>query len=177
MRLQLAILGTSNCVGPTSFVGRIRPKADCAVRNLSLGACTSSLGLYAVGGLERADQGVALLDYADNDGHSVSSLATPERISTIESNIRSLAASLRGRGYLPIALILPHYITSRRRPLGERIYELICLSHQINLINLRSLFQRAIKRGASPELLMRDGAHMSERAGTLSGLPFPSFLT
>jgi hypothetical protein len=93
---NLVVLGTSNCIGPHSFVTRIRRGPQTADRNLSIGASASSVGLYLADLIPPTDRGVALLDYTINDNDAGSNL-WGEAIAgeAIGANLRTLANRLR----------------------------------------------------------------------------------
>jgi hypothetical protein len=167
--MELVILGTSNCIVPDSFVAEICRRSQIEVRNFSLGACTSNLGLYASTMIDPTERGVALIDYALNDGYAAHIWGEARWRPFASRNIRTAGSRLRSKNYLPIVLVLPHDLHVDHQMSGERTHEAVCIAEKINFINLRKVFFAALRKGGTSEALMRDGAHMSGRAAQIVG--------
>jgi hypothetical protein len=161
--MEIFVLGTSNCLGPHSVVTKMMD-AGLRVRNLSLGACTSTMGLYLLDQIPKVDRGIALIDYSINDADAGWNLwGTARAPHIVGGNIRTIASRLSAMNYIPVVVIMPSNLDSDFELLGEQLHRDICLDEKINFINLRQLF-RSAAAGVSLSTLMRDGGHMSDAA-------------
>ena len=166
--IEILALGTSNCVGPDSFVAKMSDLFGLPVRNLSMGASSSTLGLYLLDQISRVARGIAFIDYSVNDVHASWNLwGTANAPGIIESNIRSIASTLSAKNYLPVVLLLPLDLDKQPDAFGERLYCETCIQAGINFVNLRQLFRSVFADGVGMGALMRDNAHMSDRAAEL----------
>lgn len=167
---DFAILGTSNGIGPSSFVSKITDaRPGTKVQNLSVGACSSAVGLYMLDLLRPgARDGLALLDYAINDSDAAYHLwGEANAADVIGRHLPNIVGHARGQGYLPILIVMPAELAMSESLPGERIHEEFCRRENLSCINLRVLLQLALSKGASLAALMRDSWHLSERANAL----------
>ena len=75
--------------------------------NLSIGACSSTLGLYQLLKVYPVQRGIALIDFAINDpnvGWHLWGAQNAPRI--IEETIKTIVARLRSMNFLPISVLL-----------------------------------------------------------------------
>jgi hypothetical protein len=159
--MDVLVLGNSNCVGPTSFVEKIDAKLGVKLTNLSVGACSSTLGLYQLDKVQPVQRGVAFIDFAINDSNTGWNLWNERHASRIiEDTIRTIGARLRSMNFLPILILLG----DERDPLSNTLHRKICMTECINFIDLRSQMVRAMHRGASRYSLMKDNCHISAGA-------------
>src|SRR5689334_2135495 len=101
--MQMVALGTSNCIGADSFVEQLRAQANITLQNLSVGACSSNLGLYQLKEIRRAMRGIGVIDFAINDSDAGLNLwGTSRGGKIISDNISTIASHLRSNDYLPI---------------------------------------------------------------------------
>jgi SAM-dependent methyltransferase len=166
--MDLLVLGTSNCVISDSFVDSIRPRTGITLRNLSLGACTSSLGLYMLSEVPPVSRGVALIDYGLIDGWALSVWGALFG-AQLERNLKTLMMRLRSLGYTPLVLLAASDIDADYKPVQDRVYEAVCAAAGVSIINLRIILRRALFEGATVSALMRDGSHLSAAAGAVLG--------
>jgi glycosyltransferase involved in cell wall biosynthesis len=160
---NVLVLGTSNCVGPNSFVEKLAAKLGVTLANLSVGACTSTLGLYQLDKVQPIQRGVAFIDFAINDSHVGWHLWEEKSAPHIVAEtIRTIVARLRSMNYLPIMVLLGH----EHDPLGNALHRKTCLTEGINFIDLRSHLDLAMRRGGNRNLLLRknDDSHLSPGA-------------
>jgi hypothetical protein len=163
--IEMLVLGTSNCVGPSSFIEKAGAKSAVHVRNLSLGASSSMLGVYELHNVEPVRRGVAFIDYAINDNDVAWNLWGRESgAHIVTTNIGTIAARLRSMHFLPILFLCASHL-DEDVPLGHALHREVCVKEQINFIDLRRMVLEAIARGASCDSLMRDDCHLSDRAG------------
>jgi hypothetical protein len=164
---DVVILGTSNCIGPRSFVNKLAGTKETVVRNLSVGASSSTAGLYMLDLVPPTGRGLSLLDYAINDNDAAHNLwGETNGRQVIAANLRTLSNRLRSLGYFPILAILPTEL--KVEPfLGEVLHDAFCRQENLNFVNVRSMVRRALHSGADETALMRDDWHMTERASEL----------
>jgi hypothetical protein len=168
--VDLVVLGTSNCVGPDSFLNFVKGGTEIRLSNLSLGASSSSVGLYFSGLIPPTKRGFALLDYSINDNDFGYNLWGEARASSvIGRNLRTLLNHLRSANYLPIILLLPWKLSGGRNSLGERVHREVCERENVNFLNVRDLFREAMERGGDKDVLMSDEWHMSRAANKVFG--------
>lgn len=164
--LDMAVLGTSNCVGSNSFVEKAGAKAGARVRNLSVGACSSGCGVYQLDKVKPVRRGVAFIDFAINDHATAMDLWGRERARhIIAANLGTMAARLRGMNFLPIVLICASDFHIEGEPFGHALHREICSKQGINFVDLRRIVREAIERGVPRDSLMRDDCHLSDAAG------------
>ncbi len=163
--MEVLALGSSNCIGPTSFTEMTGRKLGVKLTNLSLGACSSTVGLYQLQGLRPARRGVAFIDFAINDNDTGYNLwGTEKAPQYVADNIRTIVTRLRSSNYLPIIVLSASQLDLGDEPFGDTMHRGICEAERINFIDVRRLVLEAIGRGASQTGLMRDDYHISERA-------------
>ena len=163
--LQMLAIGSSNCIGPSSFIEKAGSILGTRVQNLSIGACSSTLGLYQLDKIEPVRRGVAFIDFAINDNDTGLNLWGREDADrVIADNIRTVAARLQALNFLPILLLCASDLDLEFEPLGHAAHRAACVKERINFIDFRSLLIGAVKRGASKTALMRDNLHLSEPA-------------
>ena len=164
---SVVVLGTSNCIGPRSFVYKLAGSKEAVVRNLSVGASSSTAGLYMLDLVAPTTSGLGILDYAINDSDAAHNLwGEKESRHVIAANVRTISYRLRARGYFPIVAMMPAELMVEPL-LGERLYEACCRQNYLNFINLRHMFRMAIRAGVGETALMRDNWHMAERPSEL----------
>jgi hypothetical protein len=166
--IDLVVLGTSNCIGQNSFVHQIRPRVEVRLHNLSIGACTSTLGLYQAARIAPTTCGLALVGFALNDGWAYYELGSLWR-KEVEDNFRTTISLLRSLNYTPIAVLEPVDMDVAFLPIQEEIYGALCASERVAVVNLRECFRLALSQGGKLRPLMRDRAHMSSAAGKIVG--------
>ncbi len=163
--LEILAVGSSNCIGPNSFIEKAGAVLGTRVQNLSIGACTSTLGLYQLEKIKPVRRGVAFIDSAINDNDAALNLWGREDAGRIiADNIGTIAARLQTLNFLPILLLCASDLDLEFEPLGYAAHRAVCLKERINFIDLRGLLIGAIKRGTSTTALMRDNVHLSEPA-------------
>jgi glycosyltransferase involved in cell wall biosynthesis len=163
---DLVVLGTSNCVGPNSFIEKVAARTGARVRNLSVGACSSGCGVYQLDKVEAVRNGVALIDFAINDNDAGWNLWGSQRApGIVEANITTMVARLRALNFLPILLISASDFHRRGEPFGHALHREICIKEQINFIDMRRIVLGAIEQGVPRDILMRDDCHLSDDAG------------
>jgi hypothetical protein len=161
VNMDVLVLGTSNCIGPNSLVEKIDAKSGMKLTNLSVGACSSTLGLYQLDKVQPVQRGIAFIDFAINDPDAGWNLWNERHASRIiEDTIRTIGARLRSMNFLPIFILLG----DEHNPLSNTLHRKICMTECINFIDLRSQIVRAIQRGASRYYLMKDNYHISAGA-------------
>ena len=166
--MDAAVLGTSNCIGPDSFVERLCTKTRVRLQNLSIGACSSNLGLYQLSEINPTTRGIGFIDYSINDSDAGWNLwGESDAGGIIARNIRTIANHLRSKDYLPVVVITPSALELEMDLIAETLHIDACLQQQINFINLRSIFRSALARGTSQSALMRDNFHMSKSTADL----------
>jgi hypothetical protein len=164
---DVVVLGTSNCIGPLSFVTKIAGMKEVLVRNLAVGASSSTTGLYMLDQIPPTKGGLGILDYWINDNDAAYNLwGETNARQVIAANLRTLGNRLRALGYLPILAILPAELAVDAL-LGERLHDAFCRQENLNFVNVRSMVRKALDAGADETALMRDNWHMSERANDL----------
>ena len=165
LAIEMLVLGSSNCIGGASYVEKTCAKLHGRLTNLSVGACSSTLGLYQLHKIEPVCRGLAFIDFAINDNDAAWNLwGKYSAQSTIAENIRTVAARLRSLKYFPILIISASLLDEECEPYGNALHRDICERERINFVDIRALMLRAIKRGASRDALMRDDYHMSDRS-------------
>jgi len=163
--VEILALGSSNCVGPNSFIGKAAAALGARIQNLSIGACSSTLGVYQLDKVQPVQRGVAFVDFAINDDDAGLNLWGRQNAPrTIAHNIRTIAARLRSLNYFPILLLSASNLDLEFESFGHTVHREVCVKERINFIDLRSLVLAAIKRGASRNALMRDNFHLTEQA-------------
>jgi glycosyltransferase involved in cell wall biosynthesis len=163
---DMAVLGTSNCVGSNSFVEKTAARTGARIHNLSVGACSSGCGIYQLDKVRPVRRGVAFIDFAINDNDTGSNLWSSECApEIIAGNIRTMAARLRAMNYLPILLICASDFHVSGEPFGHALYRDVCIKERINFIDLRRMVLGAIGQGTPRDMLMRDDCHLSDGAG------------
>src|SRR5437588_11480128 len=106
--MEMIALGTSNCIGPDSFVERLCASPKIRLQNLSIGACSSNVGLYQLREIAPTNRGIGFIDYSTNDSDAGQNLwGALSASGIITANIRTIANHLRSNGYLPIVVITP----------------------------------------------------------------------
>jgi len=163
--MDLLVLGTSNCIGPDSYAAKLGRKLGASFANFSVGASSSTLGLYQLHKVQPAQLGIALIDFAINDGHTGWYLWGQENAPNyIADNIRTIVARLRSMNFLPIMVLAASCPNFEFEPFGNKLHSDICVEERINFIDIRRLVIEAIGHGAKQADLMRDDYHLSERA-------------
>ena len=157
--VDVLVLGTSSCIGPTSFVEKIHTEIDVKLINLSIGACSSTLGLYQLHKVYPVQRGIALIDFAINDPnvgwHLWGAQNAPH---IIEETLKTIVARLRSMNFLPILVLLG----DAHDPFGNAMHRDICMRERVNFIDLRAQIIAAMQRGASRNSLMnKDDCHIS----------------
>src|SRR5271166_4464915 len=100
--MDLVVLGTSNCIISDSFVEWICPRTGVNLHNLSLGACTSSLGLYMLDEVPPSTHGLALIDFGLIDGWGVNVWGGTVWTKHVENNFKTIVIRLRSLNYTPV---------------------------------------------------------------------------
>ena len=165
VKMDVLVLGTSNCIGPTSFVEKIGTKIGVKLTNLSVGACSSTLALYQLDKVRPVRRGVAFLDFAINDndvGWNLWEERNAPRI--IADTIRTIVVRLRSMNFLPILILSGSRLEDEHEPFGNALHRKVCRTVCINFIDLRSQLVGAMRRGASLHSLMKDDYHISAGA-------------
>jgi hypothetical protein len=163
--IEMLVLGSSNFIGGGSYVEKTCAKLHGRLTNLSVGACSSTLGLYQLHKIEPVCGGLAFIDFAINDNDAAWNLwGKYNAQSTIAENIGTVAARLRSLKYFPILVISASLLDEECEPYGNVLHRDICERERITFVDIRALMLQAIKRGASRDALMRDDYHMSDRS-------------
>jgi hypothetical protein len=163
---DVAVVGASNCIGPTSFVSKLRDVPGTSVHNRSVGASSSRSALYLIDGLPRTRRGVALIDFAINDNDVAYNLwGKANAAREVSGQLRDLTTKLVSLNYFPIVLILPWQIDDKGVEPGQKIHTDFCMRSGVPFLDLRKLFQHLVHSGCcDAAALMRDDFHMSENA-------------
>ena len=163
--LQVLAIGSSNCIGPNSFIGKAAAILGTPVQNLSIGACSSTLGLYQLDKIEPVGRGVAFIDFAINDGDTALNLWSREDARRIiADNIKALVSRLHALNFFPILLLCASDLDLEFEPFGHVVHHAVCVKERISFFDLRGLLIGAVKSGANGTALMRDNFHLSEPA-------------
>jgi hypothetical protein len=166
--MQMVVLGTSNCIGPDSFVEQLCAQTSIKLRNLSIGACSSNLGLYQLNEIRPTVRGIGVIDFAINDSDTGLNLWGASNAGKIISdNIRTIAIHLRSNDYLPVVMIAPADLNQEMELFAETLHREICFQESINFINIREMFRSILRPGARQTNLMRDEYHMSRNAAAI----------
>jgi glycosyltransferase involved in cell wall biosynthesis len=163
--LQVLAIGSSNCIGPNSFIEKAGTIVGTRVQNLSIGACSSTLGLYQLDKIGPVRRGVAFIDFAINDNDTASNLWNREDADrVITDNILTITARLQALNFLPILLLCASDLDLEFEPLGYAVHRAVCLKERINFIDFRGILIGAVRRGGSKAAMMRDNFHLSKSA-------------
>jgi len=163
--MEVLVLGTSNCIGPASYAEKTGARLGVSLTNLSVGACSSTLGLYQLHKVQKVRRGVAFIDFAINDNDTGWNLWGKQHAPrSIADNIRTIVARLRSMNFLPILLVSASKLDLESEPYGNALHREICMKERINFIDLRSIVLGAINQGADRNALMHDDYHISCRA-------------
>jgi hypothetical protein len=166
--MDVLVLGTSNCLISESFIKHFQKFSGLQIDNRSIGASSSSVGLYILETMEQKNFQFAILDYEINDsgvvGHNIKS------IDDIRENIRSIVAITRSYGATPIITIIPSHETLRAATPAERAHLEVCKQEGVHYLNVAEFFREALSRKlVTLDFLMRDSAHMSTLVTPLIG--------
>jgi hypothetical protein len=162
--MQVLVLGTSNSIGAASYAEKAAAKLGAKITNLSVGASSSTLGLYQLHKIAPVRRGVAFIDFAINDndaGWNLWGLQNAPRI--ISDNIRTMVARLKSTHFVPILVVSASMLDLEQEPYGDVLHRKICVAEGINFIDIRRLVLLAMMRGARRDVLMRDDYHISEQ--------------
>lgn len=170
--LQVVVLGSSNCIGPASFVEKLGTKIGTKPINLSVGACSSTLGLYQLDKIPPVERGVAFIDFSINDPDVGWNLwKESDGASIIADNIRTIIARLRAMKFFPILV----FLGDAQDPYGSALHREICKAEQVSFLDVRNLLDQALRLDVSRASLMKDDYHISaavaeEVAATLAAI-------
>lgn len=157
--MPITFLGTSNCITHGSFVPHAGAALGELVRNLSIGASSSAVGLYYLDRMIIADKDPVILDYAINDSGYIS--AGLKSDDAVTSYLGTIVARIRKAGGIPILLIVPSYAGLNKPSVGEEVHLQFCEANCIHYLNTARLFREALAMGCPRDILMRDESHMS----------------
>ncbi|MBB3996169.1 hypothetical protein GGR95_003842, partial [Sulfitobacter undariae] len=138
------------------------------IENNSIGASSSTAGIFSYAKSDRKGAEFAILSYEMNE-HTIARSGLLSH-SEIRENWRWLTSKLRRDGTTPIILILPRatnnkMITTVTRDLQREI----ALELGVHVIDLSELFIDAARIRASIEGLMQDNSHMTLPAAKIVG--------
>ncbi|MBI3769071.1 MAG: hypothetical protein HY271_11350 [Deltaproteobacteria bacterium] len=157
--MKLLVLGSSNAIGPYSFVDHLGRVPGFEITNRSIGASTSTAGIYALLAEDSSAFDYVLIDYEINEEG-----ALQERLRTVEEaslSLRSLIFALRARDCTPLLTIVPT-THGRDRPSGaEKLYRKICREESVHVMSIADFYRRAFRRGGAWDRMLRDPFHMA----------------
>lgn len=175
--INLLVLGTSNCIGLTSFVKKTTNILGAPLTNLSVGGCSSTLGLYQIDKVNPVQRGIALIDFAINDNDAAWTLWGGDiGKSIIKDNLRTIISRLRSNNFFPLVILSPSRLADSSEPPVNALYRDFCASEQVNFIDLHALMLDAVGSGMEPSVLMRDDYHISCKTAEEVALFFASLV-
>jgi hypothetical protein len=165
--VTITILGTSNCIVHGSFVGCLRPLLTEDLRNLSIGASSSSVGMYFLDDCRFKPDDTVVIDYVINDtGYLSAGLKTEQ---DVKAQLGSIATAVRAAEARLLLLILPSLSGLIAPDKAEAVHVSFCLENLIPFLNIAELFRIAVRRGFDRGDLLRDPSHMSPRTAPAIG--------
>jgi hypothetical protein len=173
--MKILVLGSSNSIGQASYIGHIAKNPDIKIINKSIGASSSTAGLYSALSSGHAGSDYAIIDYEINEEGSIKyGLKSDD---DVLNNVRSLAFALRQQGISPVLAIMPTTRGLKKQTRAEALHLQVCREDDIPFFNIAELFRMASSKGADWGPLMRDGFHMSATATPIVGQAFMEALT
>jgi hypothetical protein len=166
--MDVLVLGTSNCLISESFIKYFQSYSGFQIENRSIGASSSSVGLYILETVDLKKFAFAILDYEINDNGVIGQ--NIKSIDDIKENIRSIVAITRSLGATPIVTIIPSQATLKAATQAERAHLEVCEQEGVHYLNVADFFREALSQNVvTLDLLMRDSAHMSALVTPLIG--------
>lgn len=163
--LRILVLGASNEIMRGGWLSDL---SAYWIENLSIGASSSTAGIFSYAKKAAGNAKVAILSYELNED------TIRHRGLLTEAEIRNnwiwLTSQLRRNGTEPVILILPRakdgsLVTTITRDLQRAL----AMQLQIPLIDLSEMFLEAVQRGCPTKALMQDNSHMTPSAARVVG--------
>ncbi|HVN85719.1 MAG TPA: hypothetical protein VMW17_12830 [Candidatus Binatia bacterium] len=168
--MKLLVLGSSNEIGPGSYVDHLGRLPDFEIINRSIGASSTSAGLYALLSDDTPDVRYALINYEVNDeGVLQTRIRTAEEVSL---SVRTLLYLLRARGCTPVLTILPSTPARDRPSWAETLHRTLCREEGVHVVGGADLFRAAWRTGGRWDEMLRDPFHMGLAATPIVAAAF-----
>lgn len=156
--IKVVVLGSSNEIGPRSYIAHLANEPDIDLVNLSIGASPSSAGLYACCKYDISKYDYVLISYDINDGGSVY-----KKITSYEEKaeiLLSMISLLQNQGVEPVFIIVPTAEKVGKLSEIEKFYVSFCTQNNFYYINVARCFRELNYLSINNASLLHGELHM-----------------